>query len=171
MQGLFHNRAPQIDRLRPLRSLAAEYFPGAPSSLRGTELHQELRQHPAYLVRRLEWQELKSSKASQPLIKAAKTRMDVELARLRRKGAKNYREEWIKTEGSRYLQTQPQEDHVQRGEVDSYILPSWRTAVVDLLFHPTENSPTHGLYLVRSLRTLLTAQNGVIRTCTPLLIK
>ena len=107
LQGLFHNRATRTDRLRPLRGLAMEHFPGAPSSLCGTELHQELRQHPEFLARRLEWDKLKQCNAGRPLVKAAKTRMDVELARLRREEAKKLSDEWIKAEGLRYLKTYP----------------------------------------------------------------
>ncbi len=66
LQDLFHKRPAKTDRLRPLHSVAAEHFPGAPCDLRGTDLHQKLREHPKYVERRQEWQDLKRSAKRSP---------------------------------------------------------------------------------------------------------
>jgi hypothetical protein len=49
LQNLFHKRPTKTNRLRLLRSLAAEHFLGAPCDLCSTDLHQKLREHPKYI--------------------------------------------------------------------------------------------------------------------------
>ncbi|KFZ20126.1 hypothetical protein V501_00286 [Pseudogymnoascus sp. VKM F-4519 (FW-2642)] len=166
LQNLFHKRPAKTDRLRPLRSLAAEHFPGAPCDLRGTDLHQKLREHPQYVERRQEWQDLKQSAASAALVKAAKTKMDVELARLRRVEAKKLREDWIKTDGLRCLRMQQQDNAAQElsKELNDYTLPPWRAAVTEMLFEASDQSQEGRLVLLRNLRALSKVKCGPART-------
>lgn len=109
-------------------------FPGAPVDLRGTAMHQELRQSPSYLVCRHEWMQLKDAKASKEDIKKAKTRMDVELARLRKIETKKLRAEWIRTEGTRALQDEVDSQATER--VDNSTLPPWRIKLDNLFLGP-----------------------------------
>lgn len=165
LQNLFYKRPAKTDRLRPLRSLAAEHFPGAPCDLRSTDLHQKLREHPKYVELRQEWQDLKQSAASAALVKAAKTKMDVELARLRRVEAKKRREDWIRTDGLRCLRMQQQDSAAQEPskELNDYTLPPWCAAVTEMLFEASDQSQEGRLVLLRNLRALSKVKCGPVR--------
>ncbi len=102
----------------------------------------EAQEHPKYVERRQEWQDLKRSSASAALVKAAKTKMDVELARLRRVETKKLREDWIKTDGLRYLRMQQQDnaaEELSKG-LNDYMLPPCRAAVTEMLFEASDQS-------------------------------
>lgn len=153
LQSAHRHKPARTDRLRPLRSLAAERFPAAPTSIRGTKMHQELRQHPEYLALRQIWKDHKQNGASKPLIHAAKSKMEVKLALLRKKATDQLRSEWIKGEVSRYLRT---DNPGQSSAEESCVLPTWRATVVDLLYHSVDQSQEYRLKLLFSLRKLAT---------------
>ncbi len=151
LQDLFRGKPTKADRLQPLRSLATERFPGAPISIKGTALHQELREHPEYLALRQVFIDHKLNGASKAEIKSAKTKMDIKLAFLRRKATEQVRSDWIKAESSRYL-TRKQNNSA--GPNSDYVLPSFRATIVDLLYHSVEQSQEHRFKLFCSLRAL-----------------
>ncbi|KFY66947.1 hypothetical protein V496_01840 [Pseudogymnoascus sp. VKM F-4515 (FW-2607)] len=158
LQELFHNRPTGNDRVRPLRTLAVEHFPGAPSDLRGTEQHQNLRQHPDYLAYRQKWEYLKQSTANKALISAAKRKMDSKLAQLRRNETKKQREAWINTDGSRYLRSQQQGEPRQEtatGDSTKNNPPPWRISITEILFKSSvDQSQEERLKLFHSLKYL-----------------
>jgi hypothetical protein len=165
-QQLSHKGPKGIDRLRPLRTLEVEHFPGAPSDLRGTELHQNLRQHPEYLAYRQEWEYLKQSTMNKALIKAARRKMDTKLAQLRRNETKKQREAWINTDGSRYLRSQRQGEPLQETAGDSAKnnSPPWRITITELLFTSGDQSQEQRVKLFHSLQYLSIIKYGVART-------
>jgi len=89
--------------MQNLRSLATDRFPGAPSSIRGTDQHQELKQHPDYLAACAEWENLKKDNASKALIEKARSKKKMIIEKLRRSATQIVRAEWMETEGLRYL--------------------------------------------------------------------
>lgn len=62
--------------------------------------------------------------------------MDGELARLRRVETKKLRENWIKTDGLRYLRMNQQDNVAQElsKELNDHTLPPWRVAVTESIF-------------------------------------
>ena len=86
LQSLFNKRPKRHGQLQSLVSLRAMRFPGAPSDLCGTDLHQEFRHYPDVLTA------------------PSKRKKTAELRRLRDAEAKKLREEWIKSGKVGYLE-------------------------------------------------------------------
>ena len=114
-------------------------FPGAPSDLRGTDLHQEFKHHPDVLTA------------------PSKTKKSAELRRLRDAGAKKLREEWIKSEKAGYLER----GCFDQGQKTTAILTPERARVCELMFisgqgqSPIHESQQWRLKLFESLQDLL----------------
>ena len=112
LQSLFNKRPERRGRLQPLVSLRAMRFPGAPSDLRGTDLHQNFRHHPDVLTA------------------PSKRKKSAKLRRLRDAGAKRLREEWIKSERAGYLER----GCFDQGQKTTAILTPQRARVCELVF-------------------------------------
>ncbi len=135
LQSLFNKRPERRGRLQPLVGLRAMRFPGAPSDLRGTDLHQEMRHHPDVLTA------------------STKGKRSAVLRRLREARAKKLREEWIKSEKEGYLER----GCVDQGQkyTNANMTPE-RARVCNLMFisDQVQSSQQWRLNLFQSLRDL-----------------
>jgi hypothetical protein len=146
--------------MQNLRSLATDRFPGAPSSIRGTDQHQELKQHPDYLAACAEWENLKKDNASKALIEKARSKKKMIIEKLRRSATQIVRAEWMETEGLRYLRKSVSVQDPATIVADVPFAP-WRTKVIDLLINETQDqSQERRVELFYCLRVMSIVRGG-----------
>ena len=162
LQNLCQRRAPQTARMRPLHNLASEYFPGMPDLPDSLieDIKREANQNRDIITLRQNLKQLQLDRASVSLKRVAKSKIDVAIARIKRIARDEFRDHWMKTEGSRY-KTVP--DPVE----EIYVMPPWRADVVELLYNSTELPERRALKLLHCLRKMGTARNGTIQPPKP----
>lgn len=156
LQNSFVNRSAPSQRANAekLRTMGSQRFIGAPVDLRGTAQYHAILQTPSVLTLRHEWEHLKTILASKEDVKKAKAQMDIEIARLRREGGREFRAEWVLAERSKAMEGPDEPEQLLESAENKPQLLFWRARVDGLLYETPSWTQEERLALLEAYRDL-----------------